>query len=111
MRTPHTCSIRDNVAALARAFSFDTPRFVDLNPFRASIDDKSEAGVLVVLLLDGEWTSEPLAVVAMESGVRSVATSTTGAGSSAVSVIILEVGFSINTATKPEFYVGWMHCC
>lgn len=102
-----TCSTSDNVAALARAFSFDTPRFADLNPFRASMDDNSDAGVLVVLLLDGEWTSEPLAVVAMESEVSSVVTSTTGGGISTVSVIIpKEADFFINTATKPGFYVG-----
>lgn len=112
METPLTCSTSDNVAALARAFSFDTPRFVDLNPFRASIDDNSDAGVLVVLLLDGEWTSEPLAVVAMESEVSSVVTSTTGDGRSAVSVIISgKADFSINRAAKPELYVGWRRCC
>jgi hypothetical protein len=110
MKTPLTCSTSDNVAALARAFSFDTPRFAVLNPFRASIDDNSDAGVLAVLLLDGEWTSEPLAVVAMESVVSSVVTSTTGAGRSAVSVIIPEADFSINTATKPGFYVEWRRC-
>lgn len=111
-KTPLTCSTSDNVAAFARAFSFDTPRFAALNPFRASIDDNSDAGVLAVLLLDGEWTSDPLAVVAMESEVSSVVTSTTGAGSSAISVIIpREADFSIDTATKPGFYVGWRRCC
>ena len=85
---------------------------MDLNSFRASTDDNSDAGVLVVLSLDGDWTSEPLAVVAMDSEVSSVVTSTTGAERSAVFVIIPEkADFSINAATKSGFYVRYRRCC
>jgi hypothetical protein len=55
-----------------RAFAFETPEFDDLNSLRASAEDNSEAGVLFVLWLEGDWASEPLDMVVIDSELNSV---------------------------------------